>query len=128
MSNYKKASQLGLRFQTNRGPLSVEQLWSLNLTDLSNSIKSVKKVLKKTDGDEELAFLEDSVVEVDIENQLRFDILKDVYLTIKSEKEALRDAAKVKEHNQKILAEIERRKEAKITTVSDDELEGMLIK
>ena len=128
MSNYKKASQLGLRFQTNKGPLSVEQLWSLNLTDLSNSIKEVKKVLKKSDGDDELSFLVDSEVAVDVENQLRFDILKDVYLTKKSEMETLRDAAKAKEHNQKIFAEMERRKEAKISTVTDAELESMIIK
>ena len=49
MSNYKQASKLQLRFQTNRGNLSVEQLWSLSLTDLASAIKAVKKVELKTE-------------------------------------------------------------------------------
>ena len=57
-------------------------------TKLAESIKAVKKVLKKND-DDELSFLESSKV-VDVENQLRFDILKDVYLTKKAEAEAAR--------------------------------------
>jgi Txe/YoeB family toxin of Txe-Axe toxin-antitoxin module len=52
--------------------------------------KSIKKVLKKND-DDELSFLE-STKEVDVENQLRFDILKDVYLTKKKEADDKRAA------------------------------------
>ena len=54
---YKQASRLKLRFQTNVGLLSVEQLWDLTQTQLANAIKAVKKVLKKND-DDELSFLE----------------------------------------------------------------------
>ena len=79
MSNYKQASKLQLRFQTNRGNLSVEQLWSLSLTDLASAIKAVKKVLKGTDDDDELSFLDENKT-VDTENQLRFNILKDIYV------------------------------------------------
>jgi predicted RecB family endonuclease len=121
---FKQASKLGLRFQTNKGILSVEQLWQLSQTDLSNAIKAVKKVLKKND-DDELSFLEDTKV-VDVENQLRFDILKDVYLTKKKEAEELRNAAETKAHNQKILSLIAEKQEGKLQEMSIEELEKLL--
>ena len=121
---YKQASQLKLRFQTSRGILSTEQLWDLSQTDLSNAIKSVKKILKKSD-DDELSFLEDTKI-VDVENQLRFDILKEVYLTKKKESEELRNAAETKAHNQKILALIAEKQEGKLRDMSVEELEKLL--
>ncbi len=120
---YKKASQLKLRFLTSVGLLSVEQLWDLSQSQLSNAIKAVKKVLKKND-DDELSFLEDTK-EVDVENQLRFDILKDVYLTKKKEAEDLRDAADIKAHNQKIDSLIAEKQEGKLRDMSIGELEKL---
>ena len=105
MEQYKVASQLGLRFTTDSGVLSVEQLWSLNQTQLSNLVKSIKKVLKKDD-DDELSFLSDTKT-VDVENQLRFDIAKDIYLTKKKAAEDLKEKADKKAFEQKILGLIE---------------------
>ena len=124
MEMYKQASKLGLRIQTNKGLLAVEQLWQLSQSDLSNAIKAVKKVLVKND-DNELSFLENTKV-VDIENQLRFDILKDVYLTKKSEAEAIRNEAETKAHNQKILALIAEKQEGKLRDMSEEELKSLL--
>jgi hypothetical protein len=121
---YKQASQLKLRFLSNVGPLSVEQLWDLSQTQLANAIKNVKKVLKKND-DDELSFLEDAKV-VDVENQLRFDILKDVYLSKKKEAEELRNAAEIKAHNQKILTLISEKKDDSLKGMSIEELEKQL--
>jgi hypothetical protein len=121
---YKKASQLKLRFLTNVGQLSAEQLWDLSLTDLSNAVKAVKKVLKKTD-DDELSFLEDAKV-VDVENQLRFDILKDVYLTKKKEAEELRTAKEVKARNQKIIEIIAEKEEGALKDKSIEELRSLI--
>jgi hypothetical protein len=121
---YKQASKLKLRFQTNVGSLSVEQLWDLPQSGLSNAIKAVKKVLKKND-DDELSFLEDTKI-VDIENQLRFDILKDIYLSKKEEAEKLRTAAQDKEHNQKILTLIAEKKDDSLKGLSVEELEKLL--
>jgi hypothetical protein len=115
---YKQASKLKLRFAVTVGIVSAEQLWDISLSQLSNAIKAVRKVLKKTDGDDELSFLNDTNV-VDVENQLRFDILKDVYLTKKGEMEKLRGEAEVKAFNNKI--------DALIVMKKDKELEGMSI-
>lgn len=120
---YKQASQLGLRFLTNVGAVSTEQLWDLSQTQLANAIKAVKKVLKKND-DDELSFLE-STKEVDVENQLRFDILKDVYLTNKKEQEEYRTALEVKAHNQKIDTLIAEKQEGNLREMSIEDLEKL---
>ena len=121
---FKQASKLKLRFTTNRGVLSVEQLWDLTQTELAKAIRDVKKVLTKNT-DDELSFLIETTV-VDVENQLRFDILKDVYLTKKKENEELKTAAEVKAHNQKILALIAEKKEGELKELSVEELEKLL--
>lgn len=121
---YKLASQLKLRVATVCGSLSVEQLWDLSQTDLTNSIKAVKKVLKK-DNDDDLSFLQDSKV-VDVENQLRFDILKDIYLSKKKEAEERRNAAEIKAHNQKILMLIAEKKDDALKGMSIAELEAQI--
>ena len=121
---YKQAAKLKLRFSTNRGLVSVEQLFELSMTDIANAIKAVKKILKTTD-DDELAFLE-STRTVDVENQLRFNILKDVYLTKKEENEAARTAFENKEFNQKILAIIADKEEDSLKGKSIDELKSMI--
>ena len=125
MSNYKQASKLQLRFQTNRGSLSVEQLWSLSLTDLASAIKAVKKVLKGTDNDDELSFLDENKT-VDTENQLRFNILKDIYVDKQTALKEARSAQNRKAYEQKILDLIAEKKEGALKEKSIEELEALL--
>jgi hypothetical protein len=125
MDNFKLASQQQLRFQTNKGLLSVEQLWTLTLIELSNLCKSIKKVLKGTDNDDDLSFLIENSI-VDVENQLRFDIAKDVYLTRKKENEEKRNALIAKEQKQKILEIIAKKKDESLENKSIEELEALL--
>lgn len=122
---YKQASQLSLKFQTTVGSLSVDQLWGLNLTQLTTAVKAAKKVLKGVDNDDDLSFLE-STKAIDVEAQLRFDILKDVYLTKKKAQDEVRAAADVKAHNQKILALIAEKKDDSLKGMSIEELEKQL--
>lgn len=121
---YKQASVLKLRFSTNVGMVSSEQLWELSQTQLSNAIKAVKKELKKDD-DDDLAFLSSTKV-TDTVNQLRFDILKDVYLTKQKALEDARGAAETKAHNQKILSLIAEKKEDSLKNLSVKDLEKLL--
>lgn len=122
---FKEASKLKLRFSTSKGSLSVEQLWELTQTELATCIKNVKKSLKKGDTEDDLSFL-DSATTVDTTEQLRFDILKEVYLTKKSESEAIRNAKEIKEHNQKIMELISSKKESELQNKSVDELMALL--
>lgn len=124
MDNFKKASREKLRFSTPKGLLSTEQLWDLSQAALTSAIKDVKKILKKDD-DDELSFLDDSKV-VDKENQLRFDILKDVYQTNKNEAQALREQAETKQNNQKIMALIAEKEEEGLKNKTVDELKALL--
>lgn len=117
---YKNASKLKLRFQTTVGTLSVEQLWDLNLSQLTSAIKSVKKILKKND-DDELSFLDEKNT-VDTENELRFSILKDIYLEKKNELEKVKTEAERKRQREKLLTLIEEKKEASLKDLSLDEL------
>ena len=121
---YKNASKLKLRFQTTVGTLSVEQLWDLNLSQLTTTIKSVKKILKKND-DDELSFLDEKNM-VDTENELRFAILKDIYLEKKSELEKTKIESERKRQREKLLNLIEEKKEEVLRNLDVDELEKKL--
>lgn len=126
MSDYKKAAQMQLRFPTSKGYLSVEQAWSLSLTDLANAIKAVKKLLKGTsDDDSELSFLDENKV-VDTENQLRFNILKDIYVTKQEENKKAKTATERKAFEQKILAIVAEKQEGALRDKSVEELLALL--
>lgn len=65
---------------------------------------------------------------VDIENQLRFDIAKDVYLTKKKLAEDLREKADKKAFEQKILGLIAEKQEGSLREKSIEELQKMIEK
>jgi len=125
MSNFKQATRIGLRVSTSQGPLSVEQLWQLSLNKLAILIKNVKKSLQ-LDNDDDLSFL-DETKKVDPVLQLTFDILKEIYVTKKTEAETEKNAANVKAHNEKIMALIHKQQEKALGEKSVEELTAMLI-
>lgn len=126
MNIYKQASRTGLRFNTERGLLTTEQLWSLPRTVIERAIKAVNKILKESQpdgGDDDLDFLNNASNKVtDVENTLRFNILKDIYITKKEEAEAERNAAKIKAHNNRIDELILRKEEEELEGLSKEEL------
>lgn len=125
---YKQASQLKLRFDSNKGVLAVENLWDLSKEELAQMAKKLRKRIKdlsKSD-DEELAFLDEKVSKVMTEDTLRFNIIKDVYQTkAASEKESL-EASQKKQKNQKILELIARKQDEELAGKSIEELQAML--
>lgn len=120
---YKQASQLKLRFATKVGQLTSEQLWDLTLQQLSIEIKSAKKQIVKSD-DNELAFLEEGA-KIDYVSQLKFDILKDVYLTKQQDANKAFKELEIKRHNNKIDALIAEKKDDNLRNMSIDDLEKM---
>lgn len=124
MEMYKEAIVRKVRFVTPKGTLSAEQLYDLSQKDLEVSIKELNKSLKENDNDG-LSFL-DSASTVDPIQQLRFNILKDVYMTKKAELEAARNAKADKEHNQKILSLIAEKQEEGLKSKSVEELQSLL--
>jgi hypothetical protein len=126
---YKRASQLALKFSSSVGTLNVERLWELKLTQLSTMIKEVKKELKgEEEKDEELSFLNAGNVQTESVNQLRFNILKDVFLTKKAEVEAIVNKQKNAEHNKTIMELIAAKQGEELKSKTIAELEAMIIK
>lgn len=124
MNNFMEASRLKLRVQTPQGQLSVEQLWDLSLSKLATIIKEVSKTLKVDEGDD-LSFL-DETKKVDTVAQLTFDILKEIYTTKKKEQDDAKNAANIKEHNEKIMQLIYEKQEGELKDKSIEELTAML--
>lgn len=124
MEMYKKASREKLRFSNSKGVLSLEQLWALSLPTLSQMIKDQLEVVKVKGSNDELSFLETN--NVDPIEQLKFDILKDVYLTLKNEAEIAKNEAEDRLKKQKILQLIAVKQDQELMNKSIDELKAML--
>lgn len=124
---YKQASKLKLRFNTEKGSLTVEQLWDCSRAMLARSIKSVNEILKELEPTGDLDFLTDSgvVKASDPENTLRFKILKDIYITKTEEANAKRDEAEIRLHNDKIDRIIARKQDEELDSMSLEDLEKM---
>lgn len=129
MEIYKKASKKKLRFSTARGLLSVEQLWDLSIDELRQLIIKVRKDAKKSSSevdDAELSFLDTPAKSKSTDDELRFEILKDIYLTKKSSEQKAMKRAEVKENNKKILELIARKQDEALEKKSIKDLEKML--
>lgn len=129
MEIYKKASKKKLRFSTNRGVLSVEQLWDLSREEIRHLVIVARNIAKKSSGeinDSELSFLDAPVKTKATDDELRFEILKDIYLTKKSAEEKAQKRAEVKENNKKILDLIARKQDEALEKKSITQLEKML--
>lgn len=121
---YKQAIFMGITFPTNKGILSISQLPGLNLTDLAISLKALKKALKKNE-DSDLDFLDDTKT-VDKTLELQFEILKDVYLTKRDERNQLQKEQEIKEHNNKIINLIAEKEDESLKGKSIEELKALL--
>lgn len=129
MEIYKKASKKKLRFNTNRGVLSVEQLWDLSKEEIRQLVIKGREAAKKSSGevnDTELSFLDAPVKTKATDDELRFEILKDIYLTKKSAEEKAQKRAEAKENNKKILDLIARKQDEALEKKSIAQLEKML--
>lgn len=129
MEIFKKASKKKLRFSTNRGVLSVEQLWDLSKDEIRQLVIKAREAAKKSSGevnDSELSFLDAPAKTKATDDELRFEILKDIYLTKKSAEEKAQKKAEIKRNNQKLLELIARKQDEALEKKSIKELEKML--
>lgn len=118
---YKKASKLKLRFQTQKGNLSVEQLWDLSLDDLKIEVKKQYEINKENavDGDPDLEFLGEGKVDSK-------EVLKDIYVTKKTEKENSILEAEKRIKNKRIMEIIAKKQDEDLQGKSIEELQAML--
>lgn len=119
---YKEASRKQVRFQTTRGPLSVEQLWGVPTAELDVLVVSLDEAYNNSKGK---SFLSERTTK-DEGLKLQFDIAHDILIIKAAEEKAIKEAAKKKEHNQKIHALIAEKKEGALKDMSVEELEELL--
>jgi len=122
MENFKLASQQKLRFQTDKGLLSTEQLWDLPIEYLDELAVSLETEHKQSG---KKSFIVKTSVK-DKTAKLRFDVVLDVLNTKVEEANALTEAAEVKAHNNKILTLIAEKQDDSLKGKSIKQLEAML--
>lgn len=119
---YKEASKTKTRFQTSKGPLTVEQLWDLSITDLDATAVALQE---QYDVSGKKSFLV-TKSKKDKALKLQFDIVLDI-LNTKLEEAAILSAAKEdKEHNNKIIKLIAEKQDESLKGKSIKQLEAML--
>lgn len=119
---YKEASRLQLRVQTNKGLLSIEQLWSLSVADLDALAVSLEDEYKASG---KKSFLTVRSVK-DKTAKLKFDIVLDILNTKVEEAEVAKQKKDDKEHNDKIFKLIAEKQEAGLSKLSIRQLEAQL--
>lgn len=86
---FEVASRNKIRFNTNKGQISVEDLWDLSLTDLDKVAKAVSKALKE---DTEESFIKPAT-RVNTELTTKLELVKHVISVRLGEQEARKKAA-----------------------------------
>lgn len=122
---FEKAARTKLRFPSNRGDLSVEQLWDLPLTsktgfDLDTIAREVNQSLK--------ASTEDSFVTVRVNPQktrfeLSLDILKHIIQVKLAEADATAMAAARKAEKNRLIEILDQKKDQDLLGLSTEELQ-----
>lgn len=124
MSLFEKATRLKLRFSTDRGLLSVEQLWDLTLAKLNTLAKSLNKDLKAS---KEEDFL-DETTEEDAELKLKFDVVRYIMEILKEEKKQRQDAKSISDRKQYLLRLKQQRQEEQDQEMSVEDIDAELAK
>lgn len=121
MDLFKKASKQKLRFSTDKGLLTTEQLWDLSLKELDNLAIQLQD---KVDYETKKTFLK-TKKETDIKSKLMFDIVVDILETKQEDQELAQKEKEAKEYNRKIDEIIAKKKEQSLEDKSIEELEKM---
>ncbi len=120
--SYKEASKQKLRVSTSKGPLSVEQLWDLSLTELDKLAVELEESFENSKGK---SFLDKQTTK-DKGLKLQFDVVLDILRSKQEDQEAAQTARENKEHNEKILELISEKQGEALKGKSIPELKKML--
>lgn len=125
---FEQASRLKLRFESKKGLLTTEDLWTLPLKATGNSVdldEVAKLVHQEMKNSEDVSF----VTPVSNNNtvaQLKMDVVKHIIAVKVAERDAAQKARDTKERKQKILEVIARKQDETLVNSSIEELEKML--
>lgn len=124
---YKKALSRRLRFETSRGQVTVEDLFTLPLTSSTGrpNLNDIAKALyHKLKNDDAVDFVGGSTTES--ESAFALDVVKDVIEFKKAERAAEQARADKAATKQKIMALIDQKKDAALGAASIEELQAQL--
>lgn len=113
---FEKASRVKLRYSTNRGVLSVEDLWDLSLEQLDPIAINLNKRLKESQTE---SFIKTRTKDT---TELKFNIVKHIIDVKLQEQEERIVAAEKKAKRQKILDLMAKKQDAELESKSYEEL------
>lgn len=119
---FKQATKQKLRFATNKGYLSVEDLWDLSLPSLDKIAVALDEELAKSP---RKSFITDNTPKND-ELELKFNIIKEIIATKlqeKADKEAAKDKAAEKARLVELLA---KKQSEKLESLTEEQLKQRL--
>jgi len=116
------ATRLKLRFQTDRGTLSTEDVWDLNLTQLNNLAKSLRRSIKQAEEEDFLS----TKSEADKTQKLMFDVVIHVLETKKNEAAERETAKEKKAKRELVMGLLAQKQQAELAAKSPEELQKML--
>lgn len=125
---FMTASRSKLRFNSSAGPLTVEDLWDLPLTDtrkanLDDVAKSLSKQLKEAN--EEQSFVKPATAGSN-ETSVKFELVLFVIRTKMAERDAAKARADKEANKQKIMSLIEKKRDQSLENKSAEELQALL--
>lgn len=119
---YKEALQKKLRFKTNKGMISTEDLFDLSLQNLDTLARMLDKKISEAP---KKSFIEELPAEEN-DDELRFSIVKDVInIKLKARKDNI-DKAQINARNKRIAEIIAKKEDEALENKSIEELRAMI--
>ena len=121
MNLFEIATRRKYRFATNKGSLSVEDLWDLSSTQLDATYRAMTKELREQGGESLMQKDNDNTVLTD-----KIEIIKHIFLVKKEEAAARRAAEENRNKRQRIMEILDQKRDASLQNMSEEDLQKML--
>lgn len=121
MNLFEIATRRKYRFATNKGSLSVEDLWDLSSTQLDATYRAMTKELREQGGE--------SLMQKDYDNTVladKIEIIKHIFLVKQEEIAARKAAEENRNKRQRIMEILEQKRDASLQNMSEEDLQKML--
>lgn len=121
MNLFEIATRSKYRFATNKGSLSVEDLWDLPSTQLDAIYRAMTKELREQGGE--------SLMQKDNDNTVltnKIEIIKHIFLVKQKEIVARKAAEENRNKRQRIMEILEQKRDASLQNMSEEDLQKML--
>lgn len=128
---FEQASRMKLRFDTDKGSLSAEDLWDLPLTSSVGRLSLDEIALglhAELKGSAEVVSFVDDAAKADSVVQLRFDVVKHIIDVRKKENAEALAAKERQATKQKLMAALERKRDNRLETMSEEDIQAELAK